>query len=92
MLGLYDKMVMDAKSSGDEAQAKRKLFKHMGEFKTTKTPVAVLFRTVPQEENNLDGFCKSYTEESLKIHFQSVTEDEDKSSKPHNKGGQFVET
>ena len=45
-------MVMDAKSSGDDAQAKRKMFKHMGEFKTTKTPVAVLFRTVPQEENN----------------------------------------
>ena len=52
MLGLYDKMVMDAKSSADDAAAKRKMFKHMGEFKTTKTPVIVLFRTVPEEENN----------------------------------------
>jgi hypothetical protein len=45
-------MVMDAKSSADDAAAKRKMFKHMGEFKTTKTPVIVLFRTVPEEENN----------------------------------------
>ena len=43
---------MDAKSSADDAAAKRKMFKHMGEFKTTKTPVIVLFRTVPEEENN----------------------------------------
>tara|TARA_B100001245_G_C22868853_1_gene417828 strand:+ start:41 stop:580 length:540 start_codon:yes stop_codon:yes gene_type:complete len=52
MLGLYDKMVMDAKSATEDSAARRKMMKHMGEYKESKTPIVVLFRTVPGEPNN----------------------------------------
>ena len=52
MLNLYDKMVMDSNTADAEALAKRKIFKHIGMLTETKTPVVILFRTVPGEPEN----------------------------------------
>ena len=52
MLNLYDKMVMDSNTAEAEALAKRKIFKHIGMLTETKTPVVILFRTVPEEPEN----------------------------------------
>ncbi len=47
MLNLYDRMVMDA--SAAETQKETKYFKHLGELKSDKTKVIILFRLVPRE-------------------------------------------
>ena len=43
---------MDAKSATEDSASRRKMMKHMGEYKESKTPIVVLFRTVPDEPNN----------------------------------------
>jgi len=51
--GLYDKMVMDANTNATlTPNMGKKQLKHLGEYKESKTPVIVLFRTVPKEPNN----------------------------------------
>ena len=50
--GLHDKAVMDADSQSADLQAKKTRMKHMGEFKETKTPVVIAFRTLPNDSEN----------------------------------------
>ena len=50
--GLYDKMVMDSNTNATAVLQGKKQLKHLGEYKESKTPVIVLFRTVPKEPNN----------------------------------------
>ena len=50
--GLHDKAVMDAGTTSADIQAKKTRMKHMGEFKETKTPVVIVFRTLPNDSEN----------------------------------------
>lgn len=52
MLNLYDKLVMDSAQADAAAREARRAFKHVGEFTESKTPVVILFRTVPDEPEN----------------------------------------
>ena len=52
MLNLYDKLVMDAASTGGKLETTRNL-KHLGVLKEDGAQVAILFRTIPNEPN----FC-----------------------------------
>ncbi len=50
--GLHDKAVMDAGTTSADIQAKKTRMKHMGEFKETKTPVVIVFRSLPNDSEN----------------------------------------
>ena len=50
--GLHDKAVMDTNTNSADIQAKKTRMKHMGEFKETKTPVVIVFRSLPNDSEN----------------------------------------
>ena len=47
--GLHDKAVMDTNTNSADIQAKKTRMKHMGEFTETKTPVVIVFRSLPPD-------------------------------------------
>jgi len=52
MFNLYDKLVMDSASINPETKDKIKYYKHIGELKSDRTNVIILFRTVPKEPDS----------------------------------------
>ena len=50
MINLYDRMVMDATAS--QTQKEVRYFKHLGELKSDKAKLLILFRTVPKEPHS----------------------------------------
>jgi hypothetical protein len=74
MLNLYDKLVMDAAPT--EEKSPLKYYKHLGELKSDRTNVIILFRTVPREPESClvigPKFLSDVYRESLTRALESV--------------------